>query len=52
MNPQNLKRYDDWFRFRDPMAAQLRQRRRASFVEEVLPRRDIIRTEFYNDFLA
>lgn len=52
MDPQNLKRYDDWFQFRDPMTAQLRQRRRASFVEEVLPRRDMIRTEFYNDFLA
>ncbi len=52
MDPQNLKRYDDWFQFHDPMTAKLRQRRRASFVEEVLPRRDMIRTEFYNDFLA
>ena len=34
------------------MTAKLRQRRQASFVEEVLSRRDMIRTEFYNDFLA
>ncbi|AND91484.1 helix-turn-helix transcriptional regulator [Bradyrhizobium diazoefficiens] len=52
MDPQNLKRYDDWFQFHDPMTAKLRLRRRASFVEEVLSRRDMIRTEFYNDFLA
>lgn len=52
MNPQNLKTYDDWYQYRDPMTAKLRQRRRASHVEEVLSRRDMIRTEFYNDFLA
>jgi DNA-binding CsgD family transcriptional regulator len=52
MNPLNLKTYDEWYQFRDPMTAQLRQRRHASFVEEVLSRRDMVRTEFYNDFLA
>jgi hypothetical protein len=52
MNPLNLKSYDEWYQFRDPMTAKLRQRRRASFVEEVLPRRDMLRTEFYNDFVA
>ncbi|MDR3467765.1 MAG: LuxR C-terminal-related transcriptional regulator [Xanthobacteraceae bacterium] len=52
MDPQNLKRYDDWYQYRDPMTAKLRQRRRASFVEEVLSRRDMLRTEFFNDFLA
>lgn len=52
MDPANLKRYDDWYQFHDPMTALLRQRRQASFVEEVLSRRDMVRTEFYNDFLA
>lgn len=52
MDPQNLKRHDEWYQFHDPMSPQLHQRRRASFVEEVLSRRDMIRTEFYNDFLA
>jgi DNA-binding CsgD family transcriptional regulator len=52
MNPLNLTSYDEWYQFRDPMTAKLRQRRRASFVEEVLSRRDMLRTEFYNDFLA
>jgi DNA-binding CsgD family transcriptional regulator len=52
MNPLNLKTYDEWYQFRDPMTAKLRARRRASFVEEVLSRRDMLRSEFYNDFLA
>src|SRR5271154_7088576 len=52
MNPLNLKTYDEWYQFRDPMTAKLRQRRRASFVEEVLSRRDMLRSEFFNDFLA
>ena len=52
MDPANLKRYDDWYQFHDPMTHRLRQRRRASYVEEVLPRREMMRTEFFNDFLA
>ncbi|MBR1217216.1 response regulator transcription factor [Bradyrhizobium sp. U87765 SZCCT0131] len=52
MDPDNLKTYDEWFQFHDPMTAQLRQCRRATFVEQVLPRREMVRTAFYNDFLA
>ena len=52
MTPSNLRRYEEWYQFRDPMTFELRARRRATLVDEVIPRRKLIRTEFYNDFLA
>ena len=52
MDPGNLRRYDDWYQFRDPMTFALRARRRATLVDEVIPRDKLERTEFYNDFLA
>jgi DNA-binding CsgD family transcriptional regulator len=52
MTPSNLRRYDDWYQFHDPMTLQLRARRRATLVDDVIPRDQLIRTEFYNDFLA
>ena len=48
----NLRRYEDWYQFRDPMTFQLRARRRATLVDEVISREKLRRTEFYNDFLA
>jgi DNA-binding CsgD family transcriptional regulator len=52
MTPSNLRRYEEWYQFRDPMTFELRARRRATLVDEVIPRHKLIRTEFYNDFLA
>ena len=52
MAPGNLRRYEDWYQFRDPMTFQLRARRRATLVDEVISREKLRRTEFYNDFLA
>jgi DNA-binding CsgD family transcriptional regulator len=52
MDPNNLRRYDEWYQYHDPMTFQLRARRRATLVEEVMPRRELERCEFYNDFLA
>jgi DNA-binding CsgD family transcriptional regulator len=52
MAPSNLRRYEDWYQFRDPMTFELRARRRATLVDEVIPRDKLVRTEFYNDFLA
>jgi len=34
------------------MTFELRARRRATLVDEVIPRGKLVRTEFYNDFLA
>jgi DNA-binding CsgD family transcriptional regulator len=52
MAPGNLRRYEDWYQFRDPMTFQLRARRRATLVDEVISHEELERTEFYNDFLA
>lgn len=52
MAPSNLRRYEEWYQFRDPMTFALRARRRATLVDAVIPRRKLVRTEFYNDFLA
>jgi len=38
MHPGNLRRYEDWYQFRDPMTFELRARRHATLVDEVIPR--------------
>jgi len=52
MDPANLGRYEAWFQFCDPMTAKLRSCRMATLVDSVLPRAELERSEFYNDFLA
>ena len=52
MERSNLRRYEEWYQFRDPMTFELRARRRATLVDDVIPREILVRTEFYNDFLA
>jgi DNA-binding CsgD family transcriptional regulator len=51
MDPENIRRYETWYQFRDPHTFQLRARRRATLIEEVTPYSELRRTEFYNDFL-
>lgn len=51
-DPENVKRYETWYQYRDPMSFQLRALRRPAHVEEVISRRDLVRTPFFNDFLA
>jgi DNA-binding CsgD family transcriptional regulator len=52
MDPANLRRYESWFQFRDPITAKLRSRRTATLVDAVISRAELERTEFFNDFLA
>jgi DNA-binding CsgD family transcriptional regulator len=52
MDAANLARYDAWFQYRDPITFQLQARRHATAVSEVMPHRELARTEFFNDFLA
>jgi len=52
MDPANLARYDAWFQYHDPITFKLQACRRATAVSEVLPHRELARTEFFNDFLA
>lgn len=52
MDPANLGRYAVWFQYCDPMTSKLRGRRTATLVDSVMPRDELERSEFYNDFLA
>ena len=52
MTDTNLRSYEDYFQYRDPITPALQRRRKATCVSEVLPRRHFLRTEFFNDFLS
>jgi DNA-binding CsgD family transcriptional regulator len=52
MDPANLARYEAWYQYHDPITFALQARRHATLVSEVLPHRELVRTEFFNDFLA
>ena len=52
MDPQNLERYSSYYQFHNPLSARIQNLRRAVRVNEIVPQRELIRTEFYNDFLA
>ena len=52
MSSDNLNTYEAYFQFRDPITPLLQRRRRATSVADVITRRRLERTEFFNDFLA
>jgi DNA-binding CsgD family transcriptional regulator len=52
MDPKNLAAYDAYFQYRDPITFKLQARREATLVTQVMPQRELMRTEFFNDFLA
>ena len=52
MDPANLARYEAYYQFHDPITLTLQQHRRAVRVSDVMPQRELERTEFFNDFLA
>jgi DNA-binding CsgD family transcriptional regulator len=52
MDPSNLHKYDAWYQYRDPITFALQSKRHATAVSEVMPRNELVRTEFFNDFLA
>lgn len=52
MSPSNLAQYEAWYQYRDPITFLLQSKRHATTVSEVMPRREFMRTEFFNDFLA
>ncbi|EFO33381.1 LuxR family transcriptional regulator [Roseibium sp. TrichSKD4] len=51
MAPDNLKLYETYFQYRDPITQKLASRRQAAHVNEVIAQSDLEKTEFYNDFL-
>ena len=52
MSSDNLNTYEAYFQFRDPITPLLQRRRKATSVADVITRRRLERTEFFNDFLA
>src|SRR6201981_803115 len=52
MDPKNLANYDLYYQYHDPITFKLQARREPTLVTQVMPQRDLIRTEFFNHFLA
>ncbi|MFT4193303.1 helix-turn-helix transcriptional regulator [Ottowia sp.] len=52
MDPANLGRYETHYQYHDPITFLLQSRRHATLVSEVIPRRELLKTAFFNDFLA
>ena len=51
MSPDNLKLYEQYYQFHDPITFKLQPYRRAVSVNEVVAQEDLVETEFFNDFL-
>ena len=51
MSPANIRRYDSYYRSCDPITPLLQKQRRATLVCEVMPQKELEKTEFFNDFL-
>ena len=51
MNNDNLKVYEDYYQFHDPITPTLQRRKNATPVSEVMSHDRLVRTEFFNDFL-
>jgi DNA-binding CsgD family transcriptional regulator len=51
MCPRNLSTYEAYFQYHDPITSLLQQRRGPTLVGEVMPQSQLVRTEFFNDFL-
>jgi DNA-binding CsgD family transcriptional regulator len=52
MDAANLANYDRYYQYHDPITFKLQARREPTLVTQVMPQRDLMRTEFFNDFLA
>lgn len=51
MTDHNLRQYESYFQFHDPITPTLQNRRKATPVSEVMRHDRLVKTEFYNDFL-
>jgi DNA-binding CsgD family transcriptional regulator len=51
MDDRNLQTYESYYQFHDPLTPQLQQRQEATLVVQVIPQHELVRTEFFNDFL-
>lgn len=51
MTRNNLKNYEEYYQFHDPITPTLQRRKRATPVSEVMGHDRLVKTEFFNDFL-
>jgi len=51
MTSDNIESYNQYYQYHDPITHKLSKFRRAVAVSEVMPYHDLVRTEFFNDFL-
>lgn len=52
IDPGNIQCYCSYFQYHNPITGKVRDMGRAVRINEVLPQRELMRTEFYHDFLA
>ncbi|MEZ5614669.1 MAG: LuxR C-terminal-related transcriptional regulator [Rhodocyclaceae bacterium] len=52
MNDETLSSYEAYYQFHDPITHELQARRVPTLVTQLMPQRALMRTEFFNDFLA
>lgn len=50
MAADNIERYNKYFQFNNPLSKKLSHYRRAVAVSEVMSRRELEQTEFFNDY--
>ena len=51
MSEENLELYEKYYQFHDPITHKLQSYRRAVSVNEIIEQKDLVNTEFFNDFL-
>ncbi|MCD6582278.1 MAG: helix-turn-helix transcriptional regulator [Desulfuromusa sp.] len=51
MSPDNISQYESYFQFHDPITPLLQKQRQATLVSEIMPQKELLKTEFFNDFL-
>ena len=52
MSLENLRSWDEYYRFVDPLTFPMMERRHPTLATQILCQSDLSRTEFFNDFLA
>ena len=52
MDATNIEQYERHYQYHDPITFKLQQHRRAVRVTDVMPQNQLMRTEFFNDFLT
>jgi DNA-binding CsgD family transcriptional regulator len=51
MSDRNLSSYEAYYQYHDPITSKMQQHREATLVEQVMPQAELVKTEFFNDFL-